>query len=456
MFMISALALVVASCLALASNGNTSCDSLVALARDAICREDAGEAFSFLSQAYSADSNTQGLMSCFEDVFRLRIKLGQSTGENVLQDRLGLSSMLIDQQRHEEASQELRVLLHELNLVDDRKSYRGVRDKAASMLFRSQAAICQWDNIHTDRLELRNSLKEFFAEVEVIHHQNSTQTVNQAPPIHPFEALKWSCVSLEDATRIASFYSERAEKLSLKRDLDHSFFHAKRAFPVPFTKVTKEISTHNNDPDKKRIRLGYVSPDFTAIHPLAFLMQDVFRLHNNDFFEINIYSLSSNNDSSSEVSKVRDAANKWTVYPSKMSSTEIAELMKEDELDILVDLCGFTGTSVVAEVMSQRVAPIQIAYMGFPGSSGASYIDYMICDQIVVPPSMSSIRKYYTELLITMPHCYFVNSHKYLNIDYSNLSREDYNLPEDGFVFTCHSRPDKIDPEIFDLKEHFQ
>ena len=445
MFVVSVLAIVV-SCMALVSNGNASSgESLLSLARDAIRREDADEAFSFLSQAYAADSNIQGLMSCFEDVFRLRIKLGFNLGENVVQDRFGLSSLLTDQQRYEEAAQELRILLQEVNADDNRRKYSDVRDKAASMLFRSQAAICQWDNIHTDRLELLISLDDFFADKEADNKQGRTS--NETPPIHPFEALKWSCISLASATKIASFYAKRAEKLSINKECSKSCDLVNRIFPVPSTTVSREIL---NTDGQKKIRLGYISPDFTAVHPLAFLMQDVFRLHNKDRFEINLYSLSSIDDgSSNEVSKIRDAANKWIVFSSRMGQTEIANALKKDNLDIIVDLCGFTGTSLVAEVMSHRVAPLQIAYMGFPGSSGASYIDYMICDQTVVPPSIPSIRKYYTELLITMPHCYFVCSHKYVDIDYNNLSRLNYGLPEDGFVFTCHSRPDKIDPETF-------
>uniref|UniRef100_A0A7S2ARR9 O-GlcNAc transferase C-terminal domain-containing protein n=1 Tax=Octactis speculum TaxID=3111310 RepID=A0A7S2ARR9_9STRA len=75
----------------------------------------------------------------------------------------------------------------------------------------------------------------------------------------------------------------------------------------------------------------------------------------------------------------------------------------------------------------------------------------MICDETVVPPTDFSIRKHYSENLIYMPHCYFVNSHEYLSPskDLDQLSRATYGLPEQGFIFCCHSRPDKIDPITF-------
>ena len=131
------------------------------------------------------------------------------------------------------------------------------------------------------------------------------------------------------------------------------------------------------------------------------------------------------------------------------SSNEITVSIVVDELNILIDLCGYTGTSKVSKIMARCVSLIQISYMGFPGSSGASYIDYLVCDPVVVP-DIHEIRKHYSEYLIKMPHCYFVNSHQYLNTrKISCLSREEYGLPKDGFVFFYHSHPDKIYPYTF-------
>eukprot|EP00569_Conticribra_weissflogii_P017194 CAMPEP_0171451452 /NCGR_PEP_ID=MMETSP0881-20121228/41152_1 /TAXON_ID=67004 /ORGANISM="Thalassiosira weissflogii, Strain CCMP1336" /LENGTH=378 /DNA_ID=CAMNT_0011975941 /DNA_START=1 /DNA_END=1133 /DNA_ORIENTATION=- len=177
----------------------------------------------------------------------------------------------------------------------------------------------------------------------------------------------------------------------------------------------------------------------------------------------------------------------------------------EDELEILVDLCGYAGTSVVAEIMATRSLlqrhvmetttdtcgddgsnnnndgddgdvpsvrfPMHVSYMGFPGSIGSSKVwDYSVFDPIVVPPdhdhntSMSNqhhnIRRHYKEALIFMPHCYFVNSHKSViggkgdgimltNDDERRKLRVRYGLDPEAFVYCCHSRPDKIDPTTF-------
>ena len=407
---------------------------LVSLARESIQREDPDEAFLFLSQAYEKDSSTTGLMQCFEDVFRLRIKLGQG---NVLQERMGLSSILVDQQRHEEAAKELRVLIGELSKEEDQKSLRALKSKAASMLFRSQSAVCHWKNYRSDKLALKNSVDAYFSsEIED----------RGLPPVHAFEALKWPCISLANATAIAQSYGSRAART---KRISSYLPQRNSSSIVPFVKVSKTSMKKRKVAKGRKIRLGYISPDFTGKHPLAFLMQDVFRLHNFDEFDVFLYSLMSNDDDSPEVLKIRNATNNWKVFSAGQTSDEIAASLQDDDLDILIDLCGYTGTFVVSEIMAQRVAPTQISYMGYPGSTGASYIDYIICDQVVVPPDVYKIRKYYTEYLLTMPHSYFVNSHKYIGVDYCNVSREQYGLPSDGFVYACHSRPDKIDPSTF-------
>jgi predicted O-linked N-acetylglucosamine transferase (SPINDLY family) len=143
----------------------------------------------------------------------------------------------------------------------------------------------------------------------------------------------------------------------------------------------------------------------------------------------------------------------------------------QDDLDILVDLCGYAGTSLVAEIMASRYKlqqdmgdkatntqyPIHVSYMGFPGSMGSYHWDYSIFDKHVVPPSL---RDYYSGALVYMPHCYFVNSHRTVisgpgdgimlaNAEEKAALRAKYGLDASAFVYCCHSRPDKIDPSTF-------
>jgi predicted O-linked N-acetylglucosamine transferase (SPINDLY family) len=104
------------------------------------------------------------------------------------------------------------------------------------------------------------------------------------------------------------------------------------------------------------------------------------------------------------------------------------------------------------EIFALKPAPIQISYMGFPGTTGADYIDYLVTDELVSPLKFSHI---YSEKLVHLPHCYFVNDYKQKNTDVldpnSQLKRSDYGLPEDKFLFACFNQLYKMDPEIFTM-----
>ncbi|CAJ1935636.1 unnamed protein product [Cylindrotheca closterium] len=393
--------------------------SFLASARHAMSQNDTDAAFQYLSEAFFRNPNLVGLYSCFEDLFRLKISLNN---DDV--DRMGLASLLSDIGRYEEAANELREMLSTKNDVSHMD--QALHKKARSTLFRNEAAICSWDSYDADSVAMLESVRDDLA-------------VNILPSVHPYEALMWPCLSLEDASSIARSYASRTMG---------SVVDTKPRLETPervYAYTRNDEKVHNS-----RIKVAYISPDFTGVHPLAFLMQDVFRLHDNSRFDIYVYSLN-DSDLSPEVEKIKAAASKWTVLSSSVD--DMVETIRADGLDMLIDLCGYTGTSLIAEIMARRAAPVQIAYMGFPASSCAPFIDFMICDEIVVPPTEMSIRKHYSESLIYMPHCYFVNSHRYLleRIKrFANPTRSQNSLPKHGFIFCCHSRPDKIDPITFD------
>eukprot|EP00980_Cylindrotheca_fusiformis_P030238 scaffold24593_cov176-Cylindrotheca_fusiformis.AAC.1 len=397
-------------------------NTLLASARAAMSRNDTDAAFQFLSEAFTENANMPGLYSCFEDLFRLKIQLYDDPG-----DRMGLASLLSDLSRYEEAAKELREILALSNGVLDSRVDKALEKKAASTLFRTEAAICAWDTLEEDSEALAELVRNDLASKRI-------------PAVHPYEALMWPCLSLEDSSRIASMYSMRATG---------TFYDIDEVLPRKIAQERLEVAAHLRTPSKKRIKIGYISPDFTGRHPLAFLLQDFFRQHDTALFDIHLYS-PYESDSSPEVEKIKQAVHHWTVLPS--SAEEMTSTILEDNIDIMIDLCGYTGTSVIAEVMAHRVAPVQIAYMGFPASSGAKYIDFLVCDEVIVPPNDLSIRRHYSENLIYMPHCYFVNSHRYVLDAIENMpktTRSEHGLPDVGFVFCCHSRPEKIDPATF-------
>jgi protein O-GlcNAc transferase len=404
-------------------------EALLNRAQSLVERRNLDAAFATLSEIYTLDPNARGLTRLFEACLRLRVEEGGD-----VQDRFGLAALFLDQERYEEASVQLR---HILSSQDE--PGKDVFEKASSMLFRSNAACCQWDTYVTDAEKLVASLQ--------LSSRASGSDPNDLPAVHPFEALKWPCISLAQATQIASLYARRSISSTTQNSNVDARLQWKEGMPI----IAVSRDTDFALPSGRRIRVGYLSPDFTSLHPLAFLMQHVFRHHNRENFEVKLYSLS-RDDEGPEVSSIMLGCDSYTFLPTEPAE-KLANQILGDDLDILVDLCGYTGTDRVSKIMSFRPAPIQVSYMGFPGSSGASYIDYLICDPIVVPPQL---RKYYTEQLIQMPHCYFVNSHAtsvpHLLVKSDEERRElrrKNQLPEDAFVYCCHSRPDKIDSTTF-------
>jgi protein O-GlcNAc transferase len=127
------------------------------------------------------------------------------------------------------------------------------------------------------------------------------------------------------------------------------------------------------------------------------------------------------------------------------SHIDAAKRIYADGVDILVDLKGHTKGSRLG-ILACRAAPIQVHYLGYPGTTGADCIDYLITDRIVTPEEHAP---YYSEKLVFLPHCYQVNDHQQ-EIASRNWNRETLGLPDKGFVFSSFNLPYKIDPVMFD------
>jgi predicted O-linked N-acetylglucosamine transferase (SPINDLY family) len=131
---------------------------------------------------------------------------------------------------------------------------------------------------------------------------------------------------------------------------------------------------------------------------------------------------------------------------SNMSDHEVALLSRSMEIDIAVDLKGYTKDNR-AGIFALRCAPIQVSYLGYPGSTGANYIDYIIADETVIPEKMQI---YYTEKIIYLPHCYQVNDSK-RTISSRLYSKKDFGLPDNEFIFCCFNNSFKILPATFNI-----
>ncbi len=193
---------------------------------------------------------------------------------------------------------------------------------------------------------------------------------------------------------------------------------------------------------RERITIGYLSADFQE-HATAHLISELFELHDRSQFRIFGYSYGAD-DGSAARARLRSSFDLF-VDLEHLSHTSAAARIRADEVDILVDLKGYT-TDARPEIMALRPAPIQVSYLGYPGTTGMRAVDYVVVDRFAVPPDQ---QEHFTETLVHLPHCYQVNDRR-RPIAHAR-SRAEYGLPENGFVFCCFSSPHKITPAIFDI-----
>ena len=194
---------------------------------------------------------------------------------------------------------------------------------------------------------------------------------------------------------------------------------------------------------KTKIVIGYLSNDFCN-HATAHLMLSLFGLHNRDEFEIFCYSYGKD-DGTGYRTRIQHDCDKFVDITS-FSHAEAAKRIHEDQVDILVDLKGYTeGTRL--SICALRPAPVQVSYLGFPGTTGADFIDYLITDKIVTPEDHAP---YFSEKFVYLPHCYQVNDNTQ-PISSKGWTKEDFGLPESRFVFCSFNHPYKIDPVMFDV-----
>jgi len=194
---------------------------------------------------------------------------------------------------------------------------------------------------------------------------------------------------------------------------------------------------------KSRLRIGYLSSDFHA-HATAYLIAELFELHDRQRFEIVAYSIG-HDDSSPIRRRLTEACDRF-VDLNALSHAESARRIYADGVDILVDLKGYTRGSRT-EVLALKPAPIQVNYLGYPGTMGADFIDYIITDRFVTPPDQ---QRYFTEQFVYLPDSYQVNDRK-RPIAERTPTRAECGLPEVGFVFCCFNTTAKLNPRVFDI-----
>jgi len=196
--------------------------------------------------------------------------------------------------------------------------------------------------------------------------------------------------------------------------------------------------------DKRdRIRVGYFSSDFHN-HATMYLMAELFERHDRSKFEIHAFSYGP--DKMDEMrSRLTDAVEAFHDIRLK-GDAEIGALSRSLGIDVAVDLKGYTGENR-ARIFSYRVAPIQVNYLGYPGTLGAPFIDYIIADSTLIP---ATHREFYSEKVAYLPDSYQVNDSTRIISDKA-LTRGDFGLPDEAVVFCCFNNSFKITSDVFDI-----
>lgn len=207
--------------------------------------------------------------------------------------------------------------------------------------------------------------------------------------------------------------------------------------------LARDIAPYTEHPwagRNPRIRLGYLSADFHD-HATAHLMLGMFKRHDRSRFEVFAYSYGPNDGSDYRGRIEREAEH--FVDLSLLSDREAAARIHADRIDVLVDLKGFTRDARTP-ILAYRPAPVQVAWLGYPGSMGATFIDHAVVDATVVPPEAA---KHYSERLVYMPHTYQVNDDEQVIAEAP--TRQEAGLPAKGFVFCSFCAHYKLEPKVF-------
>ena len=200
---------------------------------------------------------------------------------------------------------------------------------------------------------------------------------------------------------------------------------------------------HNARDASRKIRLGYLSADLYT-HPLAHLVVDMFEQHDRAAFEVTAYSFGQ--DDGTPMRRRLEAAFDRFIDIRGIDDAAVAERIFADRIDILVDLTGYAEYARTG-ILVPRPAPVQVNGIGYTGTMGASFIDYIIADPFVAPMDQQPC---FSECLVHLPQCYQPSDGK-RKIAERIPTRAECGLPENGFVFCCFNNRYKFTPRFFDI-----
>lgn len=204
------------------------------------------------------------------------------------------------------------------------------------------------------------------------------------------------------------------------------------------------IQRRNNSPEDK-IRIGYFSSDFKN-HPVGILMLNLIQAHDRSKFEVLGFFFDEKLNDEVEQSLISSFDKTYDLFG--LNDVLAKKLILEQGLDIAIDLNGHTSGARTS-LFAAKIAPIQINYLGYAGTSGADFYDCLIADSVAIPKVHEM---HYTEKIARLPHSFFPVDTSISPDEFGNLpTRESQGLPQTGFIFSCFNNPYKITPQIFDL-----
>ena len=272
--------------------------------------------------------------------------------------------------------------------------------KAMMDLITLRKQICDWDNYSTDF----KTIKKFSNDSEV-DDTNSYMYFEDNPETH---------------FNLISNYANK------------TFHDIKSDFKIEKRKISG-----------RKIRIGYISADFRE-HPVTKLIYRIIELHDKERFEVFAYSIFDEIEDQYTRS-IKNSVDKF-INLSKMNDYDIASTIREDKLDIAIDLMGYSKNSK-PKIFAYRVSPIQISYLGYPATTGAYFMDYIVADKLLIP---DCDKKYYSEKVLYLNQSPLCCDDRFLNLNNYNL-RKKYGFSENGFIFACFNNNLKICPSVFKI-----
>jgi len=206
-----------------------------------------------------------------------------------------------------------------------------------------------------------------------------------------------------------------------------------------FEHINHESMTHSKT--KNKIRIAYISPDYHE-HPVTYLITELIETHSREDFEI--YGFSYKDWPNGEAKSRIMASFDHFIDISNFGVQKSVELIRSYDIDVAIDLCGYTAHGK-SEIFAHRVAPVQMSYLGYLGTMGSRYYDYLVADRTLVP---KDYERYYSEKLIFLPS-YQVNDTKRTRPEKPSDIKEQLGISKDCFVFASLNNVFKYNPEVF-------